>query len=484
MKIKSNTIVNYIYNTIYQLLNIFLPLITAPYISRVLGANGIGIYAYTFSIASYYVLIEMLGVRNYGSRCIAMCQGDKKKLGVNFINIYFIQLCLSIAIFVVYLMYSICFAKYKSFAILQSYYVLSGLFDISWFFFGLEKFKMTTIRSCVVKIISVICIFVFVRDISDVNVYIAIISISMLATQMSVWPFLKQEIELCKPSWKELKKHILPNLILFIPVIAISLYKIMDKIMIGKLSTMAQSGFYENSEKIVSIPMSLITSLGTVMLPRMSNIIASGNTEKGKDVIRKSMIFVSFIGIAMVFGLMGISKCFIPWFYGNEFIPCIEITFILSPTIIFICWANVIRTQYLLPNKLDKSYIVTVFLGAAVNFVLNYILIPRYGAYGAAIGTLVAEIVVALMQTIYVIKFLPIVEYLKDGTPFALIGIFMFYIVNFIENMLNISYFGRICIEIVVGASVYCFLSALYIKFMKKELYINIVSLLKKPKKI
>ena len=475
---KSKAITNYIYNSFYQILTIILPLITAPYIARILGAEGTGIYSYTYSIAGYYVLFEMLGVKNYGSRCCAEVQDNKKELGKVFVNIYATQFLVSCVFIAIYVVYACNMAVYKTAALFQLFYVISGMADISWFFFGIEKFKMTTIRSTVIKLISIVLIFAFVKDANDTGIYICIISASMLASQVALWPFLKNEIEWCKPDWSEMKKHLVPNLVLFIPVVAVSLYKIMDKIMLGKISTMSQTGFYENAEKIINIPMSLITSLGTVMLPRMSNLAATGEVEKSKDIIHKSMVFVMLLGSAMTFGIMGIANSFVPLFYGDEFVECINVVVILAPTIFIISWANVIRTQYLLPNKMDKLYILTVYMGAVVNIILNLCFIPVYGAAGAAIGTLVAEVAVAVLQTFYVRKHLPVMLYMKEGALCICLGGGMYVGVKLLEKIPEISDIWTILLQIGIGGVLYCGILVLYLYKTKRELVRQFIGML------
>lgn len=461
---------NFFYNSLYQIMAIILPFITAPYVSRVLGVEGVGIFSYTFSIAGYFVVFEMLGIKNYGSRTCAKVQNDKVKLGEAFVNIYFLQAIISIMVLITYILYCCFMAEYRVIALLQIMYVMSGSLDISWFFFGIEQFKTTAMRGIGVKVVSAICIFLFVKSIDDLWIYVVIISGSMLVSQTILWFYLKNQLIFCKPTWDNIKKHMLPNLVLFIPVIATSIYKLMDKIMIGFLSTMIQSGLYENSEKVINIPMTLITSLGTVMLPRMSNLVANNNENESRKLIRKSISFMILAGSAMVFGLVAVVEDFIPLFYGEEFGGCVQVVKILSPSILFVCWANVIRTQYLLPRNRDKSYIITVFLGAIVNFVINLFLIPQYGANGAAIGTLVAEAVVCITQSIFVCRELPILSYLKESIPYVIMGGIMFIMVSMVSSNVHCSKLVKIVLEIAVGGCVYLllFIGLLWMQRKKK----------------
>lgn len=351
---------NFLYNVLYQILLVILPLITAPYISRTLGATAVGVYSYTYSVAYYFLLIAMLGIGNHGNRSIAAVRDDRKKLNKTFSSIYSLQvITFSIAI-LAYAIYLVLFVKdNRLIVLLQLIYVTSGLFDIGWLFFGLEQFKLTVARNTLIKISTVVLMFVFVHKPSDLWKYTLIMSAGTLFSQAYLWLYVKKYVSFEKCSVKEITSNIKPVLILFIPVLAYSIYKVMDKIMLGNMSSYDQVGFYNNAEKIINIPMGIITALGTVMLPRMSNIVANGDKKRVDDYIRISAKLVTLLSSAIAFGLMGVSSVLAPVFFGDEFIACGEIIRLLSVTVFFIAWANVIRTQYLIPNKRDSIYLTS-----------------------------------------------------------------------------------------------------------------------------
>lgn len=468
---------NFVYSILYQMLSMILPLITSPYISRVLGPENVGIYSYTYSIANYFVLIAMLGFKNYGIRCVAKVRDNKEKLSREFWSIWGLQLITSSIMFVIYLIYLIVFhPKYWNIAVLQGIYVFSAMSDISWFFFGLEKFKITTIRNTIIRLIGVIAIFIFVRNSGDLPIYVFILSINILLTQLVLWPFLRGEIVLYKPSIKEVCKHFKPCAILFLPVIAVSLYLIMDKIMLGSMSTMRESGFYENTEKIVNIPFGVITALGSVMLPRMTNVIANKQYGRSGKYIEVSMNFVMFLSSAMAFGIAGIATVFSPVFFGKEFTDCGILIRAITPIIVFKAWANVIRTQYLLPNEKDKDFIMSLFAGAIVNLIINSLLIPKLGAMGAVLGTVAAEGTVCIYQTVVVRKELNFRKYFRDSVTYLLIGGIMYVLVDQIGAKMKESLLTLVT-QIGVGACVFICLCVIYIIIDKQncihKLYIN-----------
>ena len=468
-KAKSGIILNYIYNCAYQLLKILLPLVTAPYISRVLGAENIGIYSYTHANANYFVLLAALGITNYGSRSCARVRDNRSKLSRTFCGIFYIQCvssALSIAAFTVFAMLS---DRFRSVYFLWEFYVVSALFDISWLFFSKEEFKITVMRNIVVKLLSVACTFLFVKEKSDFNKYIFILSFSFLVTQLSVWPFVRRYIDWVRVPPRELIAHIKPILRLFIPVIAVSIYNIMDKIMLGRMCDMTQSGFYENTEKLLTIPTSLIIALGTVMLPRMSYLAAEGKKDESDALMRRSMLFVSFLSCALAFGISGISPEFVPYFFGTEFAACTLLVIALSPKILCVSWANVIRTQFLLPQNRDRDYIISVSAGAVVNLIFNLILIPKMEALGAIIATVLAEITVAVIQTYSVREAIPWKDYLTDGVPFVVFGTIMLAVTRVFCNIAS-SVFLSLIIQIIIGAAVYLILVVAYVALFKKDI--------------
>lgn len=459
----SNIKKNFIYNVLYQVLVLILPLITVPYVSRVLGSSGIGIFSYTYSIVNYFMLIAMLGINNYGNRTIAKVRDNKNELSKNFFGIYFIQLVMSIIMILLYVLYFTFFnIDYKIIAIIQSIYLFSNMLDINWFFFGLEKFKLTVTRSTIVKLLSLILIFMFVKTKNDLWIYTLILSGSTLLSQILLFSFLRKEIKFVKITKKDIRSHIKPILTLFIPVIAISLYKVMDKIMLGNMSIINEVGYYEQAEKIIGIPVGIITALGTVMLPRISNLVAKNKDKEIKKYIKKSINFMMFLAFPMCLGLIAISNNFIPIFLGKSFIKSSTLVNYLSITILFLSFANVIRTEYLIPKEKDKIYIVSVMLGAISNLIINYLLIPKYSSVGATIGTIFAEFFVMIYQVICVRKELPIKEYLKDISSYLYKSLIMFSIISLI-NYTNLNVILKIFLQVVNGILIYFLLNRKYI---------------------
>lgn len=460
---------NYIYNLAYQILINILPLITTPYLSRALGAEKIGTYSYSYTIAGYFVMFAMLGLNNYGNREIAFVRNTEEKLAKKFWSIYAMQILFSAVAIGAYAIYTICNKENVSMNTVMLIYVCSSAFDVNWFLFGMEKFKMTVTRNLSVKVVTILLIFLYVKTPDDLVKYALIMTGGMMISQLIVWPFIFKEVGFCKIQWADVVQHIKPNLILFIPVLAVSIYKMMDKIMLGYLTTYTEVGYYESVEKVLAIPICCINALGTVMLPRMSNLLQRKDVKKEKYYFNHSLILSVFVSIPMALGLVAVADVFVPFFYGEGYDPCVKLFYWLMPSSIFVAFASVIRTQYLIPHKKDTAYIVSVVLGAVVNLIGNMILIPRMQSVGAAISTLLAECIVCMSQ-IYSIKEKDgILSVTKHSLGFLIPGIVMVGVVRVIPIIYNLGF--SILSKIGVGVIVYLVGAILYYKiFLKKAL--------------
>lgn len=460
---KSSLKRNYAFNLFYRIVTLVTPLITSPYISRTIGADGIGQYSYTYAISHYFLIFAVLGVSDYGNRCVAKVRNSEEERNKVFSEIITLQVLLSALMTILYFVYCLTFAEIRQLAYMQGLNVLSAMFDVTWLLFALELFSITTLRNVIVKIGTVLLILVFVKTPDDVWKYTLIMAGGTLVGQLSVWPILKKYIRFEKPMWGEVIKHLKPNLILFLPVISNNLLGYFDKIMIGNLSVNAELGCYDNAEKLLSIPNSLVTALGTVMLPRASNSVAKGELDSVKKMTQKSMLFVVFATSALAFGICAVAKEFVPLFFGSGFDLVIPLLYTLSPYIIFVSWANVLKTQVLLPNNKDMVFVICLILGASVNVILNYYLIGKSGAIGAAIATTISEGLIAVSETIALrrLKLIKIKKYLIQGIPFLGFGAFMFCV---IQNIFVVNNAVTVMCKVIIGATLYLVCSYIYIR--------------------
>lgn len=461
---------NYLYNLSYQILAIIIPIATTPYISRVLGAENIGIYSFTISIVTYFITFGSLGVALYGQREIAYVQDNIKKRSAVFVEIIifrFITLTVSMIIFYfVFIFRNNVYSIYYKVLLLE---LVANMIDISYFFSGLEEFKKTVTRNFIVKIITVACIFLFVKNKNDLMKYFIIYVSSNIIGNLTLWCYLPKYIEKCKIRQLNIVKHLKPTISLFIPQIAIQVYTLLDKTMIGIIiRDKSEVGYYDQSQKIIKIILTIITSLGIVMMPRIANTYANGDNKKVRNYMAKSFNMVFFIGFPLVSGIIAISKNFVPVFFGNGYERVIILLQVLSPIVIFIGISNITGTQYLLPIKRQKEYTISVICGAIVNIVMNSLLISKYGALGASIGTIFAEFIVMLIQMIFVRKDFNIKEIIKLSKNYIISSIVMYIICSMI-NLFNVSNIINVIIKLISGGASYIImLIILKDKFLKE----------------
>lgn len=456
---RNNIKKNIAYNSIYQILILVLPFITAPYLSRKIGAAGIGTYSFAQSMAMYFTFITMLGLSNYGNRCIAEVQDNLEERSKVFFEIYASQLIMFAISIIAYIIYVIFFAVDTVAAVIMGIWVLSAMLDINWFFFGMEEFKLTVTRNTIIKVLSVVAIFIFVKSDKDVYTYIAIMAISTFVSQCCLWPYMKKFVIFIKPAKKGILKHFRPNLKLFIPVVAASIYNMMDKIMLGYMTNMSEVGFYENAEKIIKMIQSLIVAVGTVMLPRMTAVFSHSNDDKGNKYIDLAMKAVMIYVSAAIFGILATGKLFSEIYFGSGFNRTGELLMLLVTTVFFFGIGNVLRTQLLIPRKMDSVFVISSLIGAGLNIIVNAVMIPIWGAVGASIATIFAEVSVCIYQFFMARKYIRFSKYIPTLVITSLIGLVMYIVIKqlpVIEN--NILYFIE---QVAVGGIVYVLLTAI-----------------------
>ena len=440
---------NYLYNLTYQILILILPLITTPYLSRVLGAEGIGIYSYTYTIVTYFVLFGSLGVALYGQREIAYAQenkGQRKKVFIELAIFRFITIAIALCIYYYFFIRTGAYSVYYKILLFE---LIAGAFDISWFFQGLEEFKKTVTRNVLVRVISVALIFIMVKTQSDLITYMYIYSLADLIGNLSLWIYLPKYFKGVKVKNINIIRQIPAIALLFIPQITNKLYNMLDTTMLGILiENKAETGYYEQSQKVIRVLLTIVTSLGTVMIPRMANMFANGEKEKINYYMKKSFSFVFLLSFPMIFGIISISEAFVPIFFGAGYEKAVTLIAIISPIILLMGIANVIGTQYLLPTKRQKEYTISVGVGVAANFILNYILIKLYASIGACIATVLSQLIVDWMQFKYVKDEINIKELIKLSYKYLLASIIMFIVCNLTKFIVST---GMISIVLQVG---------------------------------
>lgn len=453
---------NIIYNIVYQLLIVIVPLVTAPYLSRKLGAEVIGTYSYVSSISTYFTLFAMLGISTYGNRLIARNRDDIDNLSCCFWSLYLIQFLTFLCATTIYILcvLTVFEAEKKGIYLTQIIVILAGLLDVTWFFQGMENFRRIVIRNTLVKLVSMFLIFLLVRTKDDLTTYALIMAMSTFFGQFVMWPYILRMIHFKKISYEDVRIHFKPIIVIFFPSLATSCFTVMDRIIIGLFATSVDVGIYDYAEKIISTPKSTVAALGAAMLPRMSNLVANGNTNAVKQYISLTYYIILPLAFAIAFGIAGVADCFAVVYWGEEFAPAGRLMAILCIAFVFSAIGNVLRTQYLIPNMRDKEYITAICVGSFINIVSNLFVIRIWGAIGACITTVLAEACITVLQFLFSRNEYSFKGEILKSIPYLLSGIFMYGTLKIIDKLLDNS-ISKLFFMVVIGGFAYTLLASI-----------------------
>ncbi|WP_314162908.1 oligosaccharide flippase family protein [Lachnoanaerobaculum gingivalis] len=467
---------NFFFQYVYQLLVLVIPLVLAPYLSRTLRETALGIFSYANSIAAYFVTLSMLGIARHGQRIISENANNNIKLRKAFWSLFVVHIIVSVISIILYSLFVAFFIKSDRVVFrMEILYVASALFDITWLFYGLENFKSVVIKNALIKIFECVLVFIFVKSPNDLGIYTFINASAILIGQAIMLPQAIKAVRPIRFNKDDAKEHIKPLLVFSISVIASFMYTVFDKTLLGIMSTKESVAFYEYSNRIVSVPKTIIGVTGTVMFPRACRLAAEGNIIGQRKYIKYSYFITSFLGMAALFGLMGISDVFSVLYYGDSFRICGKIIVYMAPLIYIVGAGDIIRTQYMIPNHMDKQFNICIIFNAIINLILSASLIPLIGVFGAVVGSVSAEIFGLIVQIVLCRKFVKIKEILSELIPFILIGGVMLLCIRYVDNISSISLFGLI-LKLLVGSFVYCALTAIYILRFRTDIKIAIIN--------
>ena len=447
---------NVAYNVAYRIFSILLPVVTAPYLSRVVGTAGVGLYSGAWTVSEMFCLVGMLGLADYGVRTIAQVRDDREKLDRTFSGIWQMQLLVAGVTLLFWFAYVFLVAgKEKYIALHLTMMSVSCLCSFDWCLMGLDQFKPVALRNTAVKLIAAASVFIFIKNIDDLWIYGFAWSLATLLGNLSCVLTLKGKVSYHRVSMKETLKHLRPCAVLFISVAAVSIFRKMDKIMVFNIAGEDQNGLYENAENIIYCLSGFISAIGPVMMAKVSHMQEKGETEKISRNIDRSMNLVICMVSAMAFGVAAVADRFAPLFFGDEFHYSGVLMVPLGFTLIMIGFANVIRTQVVLPQKRDHIFVKSVCTGAVVNLIVNACLIRPMGSMGAVIGTLVAELTVPVVQFIILRKELPYKRFMGYVLTYAVIGGAMLVCVRLIGSLLPVNNWVNLGIMTATGVAVY-----------------------------
>ena len=389
---------NYLYNLSYQILTIILPIITVPYVTRIFTSEDLGNYVFYGSIVNYFSLFAMLGVAVYGTKQIAAASD----VSSTFWNIYAIQFIASLLALIAYVIAVISIPNMGGIIpIILGVVLFSKMIDISWLFAGKEDFKKITLRNTVVKLSGVISIFTLVKSSEDLYLYAFLIVVFDFLGQFVMWVPAKKFIKHPSFNIKLIKKNFHPIVLLFLPQIAISLYAVLDKTLLGILGSYSDVGIYEQGQRLTSILITVVSSLGAVMLPRVANLLSEKKEKEAQNMVRFSFILYNLIIFPMIFGLIAINEVFVKLFLGENFQDVKYVLYIIVFNLMFIGWTNILGYQVLVARNKNKEFMLSTTIPAFVSVVVNIVVIPFLGYIGASITSVVVEILVFAIQWYY-----------------------------------------------------------------------------------
>lgn len=446
---------NYIFNLTYQLVLILIPLISIPYLSRVLLEDGVGIFSYSESIVSYFTLFAILGSTTYAQREIGKVQNDTEARSRIFWEIFIVRLVTSVIATAAYGVYIIFLEQNFVIGLIFVLNIVNVLFDITWYFQGIEEFGKVAAFGLVFKLLNFAFIFIFIKAQSDLWLYTLGKCGFLLIGNIGLWSLLPRKI--VKVKGINPLRHIKPILIFFIPTVASQVYMMLDKSMIGWFTgSSAENGYYDYAEKIIRISLTVIYALSTVLIPRVSKAHAEQDNETVKTLINKAISYVWMLAVPLIFGFIAVSDVFVPIYFGENFLKSALLMKIFTPLILFVGMASIIGVAYLIPINKQSVYIISVTVAAACNVVLNCILIPRYASVGAAISSVAAEGIGVIIQCAYVFKkkLISAKSFFLSSIKYWISGEIMFAILIVLRIFTPIAVWSLI-VQILTGVVVY-----------------------------
>lgn len=455
--IKKQTIAQYIVNYLSQMILLLAPMLTIPHVSRVLGAEQIGMYSYTQSYVSTVLLVCTLGMGLYAQRETATVMNVislRSQLVYELLLLRLIAALFGITVYVLGFFY-FSDGPYRILFFIQIIDLIAGILDIAWLFYAIGWYAKLAIVNISVKLGYVFCVLVFVKTEEQLWLYVLLHSLSILISNGLLCILSGTSLEWAPVKKINIKQHIYPVLLLFLPQVAIHIYTVLDKWMLGWIAKdMSQNGYYEQASKIMHTILMLITSFGVVML--------SDNSQKkynDVDLCKKAgdaLEFIMIVAIPIMFGCISIAEEITEVLLGHEFIASSSLIRILAINVVFIATSNVIGIQYLLVLRRQKEYTVSIICGAFVNILLNCMFIPKWKAQGAAFASIIAEFVVLCVQMFFVRKDFVFQRDKKKNVIKCWISAVIMSGVLWLVNLDVKSSLLALAVKLIVGVVCYC----------------------------
>lgn len=472
---------NFAYNMLYTVSGVLFPLITFPYVSRILLAEGIGQVHFFMSIISYVILFSSLGLPLYAFREIAKVRNDPEAMRKTAMEILLLHSLLSVVGYAVAILMACTIAKIQvnvPLFLILSLLILFNAIGAEWFYSGIEDFRYIALRSLFVRCLCLVALFVFVKEKEDLLYYGIIHLLSTAGNYLFNFIRLRKIIRI-RDGFKDLQigRHVRPTLKIFTLNLIVSLYVNLDAVMLGFMKNETTVGYYGATTRITRTLVGIVTSLNSVLLPRLTSMAKEGKVDDFRMLIDKCNRFIIALALPLMIGIIFMASPLIHLFCGETFEPSILTLQLIAPIILLTPLFNLYDMQILYALGREKLAIISVSIGALLNFVLNWLLIPTYAQYGAAIAMSIAECSVALSAIFFGRKYVPFRFFSKDKRHYYWASLFIILFLFLLKQvrMSEMYYF-------VIGTSSSILIYIAYLQAVKDDVFIVVKNLLKQKR--
>ncbi len=455
---------NYIYSLSYQIFSLIMPFITSPYIARILGPENVGTFSFISTYVSYFVLLGRLSIDLYGSRELSYVKNDLTKKSEVFWNLALLNFTNLLIALLIYFTWLLIYKPVNGlFYALSSLTLFSSMLDITWLFSAHEEFGMIALRNFIVRIISVVSIFVFVKSPNDLVNYFLINLITPFVINASMLRYINRYVTFIKPTFLNAYKRYPKVLKISLPNLAVSVYTMLDKLLLGTISGNEYLGYYDYSKRIVAMALTVVSSMTPIMMVKMSGHFKNNDLSLVRGYVAKSFKFSVFSSVLIFSLLISAVPEFIPWFYGSNFSTTIKLIQILSPTIIAVAMGTVAGHQFLLSIGKENLLSLALVIGAVISFSLNILLIPRYDALGASLTSLVTEVTITIILYITISRYMDVKELFRQNYKFFLFSLAVIIPLRIIGTKMGPSVLTNL-LQVALGTIIYLLLSLVFDK--------------------
>lgn len=443
---------NYLYTFGYQVFLMILPVFTLPYISRVLLPKGVGVNSWTYSISYYFVLLGVLGLTTYGQREVALWKHSRRRFRSTFWEIEIASIITTLISLIAYAVTIVILDRYQKYLLIYGISIFASLFDISWLFSGLEKFAILSFRNFIIKSLSVVTMFLFVKSPKDLGIYILIQVLTILISNISLWPpALRIVGHVQVRSLYFVFQRIKHSFSYFIPQISVSLYVTLNKVLLGFLAGTIQTGYFDSSDKIARLLFSAFMAISTVMMPRISSMFSQKQYAEIRLMLSNVLFFSTLLILPISFLLAANSELIVSVILGPKYMPMVNVLRISSLILIPMSVANILGNQVLIPFNKIRTYTVSVMGGAIVNLVIDAPLILFYGANGAAMASFISEFTVMAFQIYFCKDVIPLHTMIQaSGSQLVIGAVVMIPSIIVVMVMLHSNYALCVIVSIII----------------------------------